>query len=262
MCVQGKRGSKTCTEHPVENVVFGDVAPPGRYKVYVQNFNFHPNYLTDDMQVARMQEQGKQASKENKELRLSRNRPVLFEVLIKVEKSYKLFRGLCTPLGKTHEASNVRVFEFDYVPSAKNEEDRLVSKYEASSDVAACSEYEQKLLGSGGDGRELPGRSAQGGPGGHLDAGSRKGADVRARQNSQKKQSKSGSKPSKKAKAEERRQAALFAVRASGRKGLRSKPARALRELLGDLGTSCRSCLEKADFVEALLREAGVSDEL
>ena len=30
------------------------------------------------------------------------------EVLVKVEGSYRLFQGLCTPTGKTHKASDVR----------------------------------------------------------------------------------------------------------------------------------------------------------
>ncbi|CAE7204939.1 unnamed protein product [Symbiodinium natans] len=129
MCVQGKHGGK-CADRPVENIVFQDEPPAGRYKIFVQNFNYHLNTLPENMQVARMQE-GRKASKEEMQLRLSQDRPVLFDLLVKVHGSKKLFEGLCTPAGKTHGPSDVTVLEFDYDPS-KDEEERLSSRFEAT----------------------------------------------------------------------------------------------------------------------------------
>lgn len=248
MCVHGRRGSKSCTERPVENIVFADVAPAGRYEVYVQNFNFHPNYIAEDLQVARMHEGRNKASKEEQRLRLGRDRPVLFEVLVKVEGSYKLFRGLCTVEGKTKEESNVKIFDFDYMPSAKSE-DRLVSKYEASNN-SVCSEFQQKLL-AGTDGRKLSGGRHS------LDAGHRDAGSVRTH-TQPRRQTPSGTSRRARA-ANEKKQEVLIALRRSSRETLLSKPSKLLQELLSDLGISCRSCVEKGELVERLLREAGVS---
>ena len=88
MCVQGRHSGK-CAERPVENIVFEEAPMAGRYKVYVQNFNYHPNTLPENMQVARMQE-GVKTSKEEKALRLTQDRPVIFDLLVKVHGEKKL----------------------------------------------------------------------------------------------------------------------------------------------------------------------------
>eukprot|EP00913_Durusdinium_trenchii_P002785 g2576.t1 len=113
MCVQGRHSGK-CAERPVENVVFDYEPPAGRYKIFVQNFNYHLNTLPENMQ------EGIKTSKEERELRLSQNRPVLFDLLVKVHGVKKLFEGLCTPTGKTLASSDVRVIEFDYDPQDDN----------------------------------------------------------------------------------------------------------------------------------------------
>mmetsp|Transcript_110299 Transcript_110299/g.322830 ORF Transcript_110299/g.322830 Transcript_110299/m.322830 type:complete len:361 (+) Transcript_110299:75-1157(+) len=257
MCVHGKRGG-TCTDKPVENVVFALEAPQGRYKVYVQNFNFHPNFLPEAMQVARMQEGGRRPGKEEQKLRLGRDRPVLFEVLVKVEGSFRLFRGLCTPSGKTHALSNVRVFEFDYFPEAEAEEDRFVPHFEAESD-AACGEFEQKLLEAGRppDAGRLEG-GARPGPPQPRDAGKppKKAREPKGAAGGK------GAKGRGSRMREETKNTALAAIRASSRDALLSKPSKALNELLRDLGTSCKACLEKADIVDRLLGVRRDSAEL
>lgn len=256
MCVHGRRGG-ACAEHPVENVVFADEAPRGRFKVYVQNFNFHPNFLPEAMQVARMQEGGRRPTKEEQTMRLGRDRPVLFEVVVKIEGNARLFQGLCTPSGKTHTESNVRVFEFEYSPRAKSEEERLVPVYEAASDPA-CAAFQQRLL------------EAQRGPSQALPEGSagsrapqrrdRSGApQQQARQGAARSAGGTAGSKGRRAKAwEETKRAALQMVRASSRDTLLSKPNKALQELLRDLGASCKGCLEKSEIVDRLLETAGV----
>lgn len=262
MCVQGRHGTgKSCTEQPVENVVFADFAPAGLYKVYVQNFNFHANYQSKDLQVQRMQEKRK-ASKEEMKLRMGRDRPVLFEVLVKVESVYRLFRGLCTPPGKTHKESDVKVFEFKYNPTAKAEEDRLVPVYEAPGDDPVCYDFQQKLLEHSSDGRSLPRGRGQSAAAPRI-GGNSAGGPAAQRSPGKPSSSSHSSRASQKArKAEEKKNAALATVRGSSRQTLLSKPAKALRELLSDVGASCRSCMEKGEFVDRLREEAGVSDEL
>jgi len=277
MCVQGGR-SKMCGERPVENVVFADEAPMGRYKVYVQNFNFHLNYLPEHMQVSRMQERGKARAREEQELRLGRDRPVLFDVLVKVEGQFKLFRGLCTPKGKTHEQSNVPVFEFDYFPHSASEEDRFVTNFEASSNDPTCEEYRQRLLELGGGDSSrpqleggsrsgqlpapgsapLPGKSPSRSP-----SALRASASAAAQRPSGKASGASGGRAGRKAAKKRQAQeathlAALSAVRAASRQTLLSKPPKVLRELLSDLGESCKGCMEKGELVDRLQQAAGV----
>lgn len=255
MCVHGKRG-KMCTEHPVENIVFPYEAPEGRYKVYVQNFNFHPNFLPEAMQVARMQEGGSRPRKEEQKLRLGRERPILFEVLVKVEGNYRLFQGICTPSGKTHAQSNVRVFEFDYFPNAESEE-RFVPHFEAGPDPV-CADFQQKLLEAG---RPPESARLEGGRGPGVPQ-TRKPAEPPQRPK-QKKPARSGGGArgggGRKARArEETKTAALTAVRSSSRDALLSKPNKALHELMRDLGVACRGCLEKGELVDRLMEAAGV----
>ncbi|CAE8602895.1 unnamed protein product [Polarella glacialis] len=250
MCVRG-RHSGLCADRPVENVVFMDQPAAGRYRVYVQNFNYHLNTLPENMQVARMQE-GTRASKQEQALRLSQNRPVLFDLLVKVEGHRKLFQGLCTPTGKTHAASNVPVFEFDYEPDAEDEDDRLVPHFEASEDME-CQTYTQKLLAAS-EGRErLPGGSSSQ-PATRQDSSVAGGRGAKGTKKASSKKKKGSSAQAKK---EDSKQAALQAVRASSRPALLSKPVSALRALLGDIGTSCRGCLDKSEFVDKLLDAAG-----
>ncbi|CAK9101643.1 unnamed protein product [Durusdinium trenchii] len=155
MCVQGRHSGK-CAERPVENVVFDYEPPAGRYKIFVQNFNYHLNTLPENMQVARMQE-GIKTSKEERELRLSQNRPVLFDLLVKVHGVKKLFEGLCTPTGKTLASSDVRVIEFDYDP----QEESFTTDFEASPSPE-CTQYTEKLkLAAPEKRRSLPGRDAK-----------------------------------------------------------------------------------------------------
>ena len=89
------------------NLQGGTFSALRRYKIFVQNFNYHLNTLPENMQVARMQDgppgkqkqkqrrsvfllcscigqEGVKTSKEERELRLSQNRPVLFDLLLKV----------------------------------------------------------------------------------------------------------------------------------------------------------------------------------
>lgn len=255
MCVHGRPHGKargTCTEQPVENIVFSDDAPQGRFKVYVQNFNFHPNFLPEDLQVARMHGGGKQASIEEKKLRLGNDRPVLFELVVKVEGTVHLFRGLCTPVAKMHSPSDVRVFEFDYFPNAETGEDRFAPVFQADAD-SSCAAFEQKLLEAQGDQGSLEsGREAR--------AALSKDSSRQPQRTSGQKPARPRDKPkSKRAQAlEETKRAALQTVLASSRDILLSKPAKALWELLKDLGTACKGCLEKADIVDRLQHVAGV----
>lgn len=74
---------------PVENVRWAKgKAPPGRYKVYVQNFRFHEES----------------------------SYPTPFKVEIEVAGQVKHVEGVISPNGQTRDASNITVAEFDYVP--------------------------------------------------------------------------------------------------------------------------------------------------
>ncbi|CAK0846493.1 unnamed protein product [Prorocentrum cordatum] len=244
MCVHG-RGAGSCAEKPVENVVFADSAPKGLFKVYVQNFNYHPDVQSREVQVSRLQ-QGQRATKEERELRLTENRPVLFDLLVTVEGRRYLFLDLCTPPSRTRGASNVRVFEFEYLPGA---EEPVASQFRAANN-SACLDHKRRLIEAGGGEVGEPGRARQPARPPERPGASGKGRPAAAG---------AGSKASR---AQQRkRAAALEAVRASSREVLQSKPLRALRELLQDLGGFCRGCAEKADFVERLLEAAG-GDEL
>lgn len=242
MCVQGRHSSK-CTDRPVENIVFDDEPAEGRYKIFVQNFNYHLNTLPENMQVARMQE-GVKTSKEERELRLSQNRPVLFDLLLKVHGEKKLFQGLCTPTGKTLASSDVLVMEFDYDPS----QERITPIFEATA-APECTTYAEKLLLAGPEARALPRPDA------------RPAAVPKAAGATRPKRSAS-SKSGKGSKGADAKHAALQAIRGSTREALATKPVSALRALLVDLGTSCKGCTEKSDFVERLLDAAGVRSEL
>merc|ERR1712087_818327 len=85
---------------------------------------------------------------------MGRDRPVLFEGLVKGEGTFRLFSGLCTPTGKIGAMSRVRIFAFAYYPHAI--EERFVPSYEAERNPQ-CAEFEQKLLESGRGGQALPG---------------------------------------------------------------------------------------------------------
>jgi len=248
MCVQGRHSGK-CTDRPVENIVFDDEPAEGRYKIFVQNFNYHLNTLPENMQVARMQE-GVKTSKEERELRLSQNRPVLFDLLLKVHGEKKLFQGLCTPTGKTLASSDVLVMEFDYDSS----QERITPIFEATA-APECTTYAEKLLLAGPEARALPRPDA------------RPAAVPKAAGATRQKRSAS-SKSGKGSKGADAKHAALQvcellpAIRGSTREALATKPVSALRALLVDLETSCKGCTEKSDFVERLLDAAGVRSEL
>eukprot|EP00931_Biecheleriopsis_adriatica_P080968 TRINITY_DN54311_c0_g1_i1.p1 TRINITY_DN54311_c0_g1~~TRINITY_DN54311_c0_g1_i1.p1 ORF type:complete len:364 (+),score=77.74 TRINITY_DN54311_c0_g1_i1:51-1142(+) len=256
MCVQGRHSGK-CADRPVENIVFMDEPPAGRYKVYVQNFNYHLNTLPQNMQVARMQE-GVKTSSEERKLRLSQDRPVIFDLLVKVHGTKKLFEGLCTPAGKTHAASDVTVFEFDYDPSKEDEDERLIPHF-AASGAMECEVYQRKLLEAGAQGGALSSSS------GSKAAATRQGSSgVKAKEQGRKKnaapkQKQGGSKGRARQDAKD---AALQAVRSGSRDALLGKPASALRSLLADLGSSCKGCMEKGELVDKLLDVAGVRQEL
>merc|ERR1712137_224915 len=51
--------------------------------------------------------------------------------------------------GKTHQASNVKVFAFDYFPRAKDPSERVVQHFEVSRDPV-CTEFKRKVLQLGG----------------------------------------------------------------------------------------------------------------
>ncbi|CAE7213648.1 unnamed protein product [Symbiodinium sp. CCMP2456] len=251
MCVQGKHGGN-CADRPVENIVFQDDPPAGRYKIFVQNFNYHLNTLPENMQVARMQE-GRKASKEEMQLRLSQDRPVLFDLLLKVHGSKKLFEGLCTPAGKTHGSSDVIVLEFDYDPT-KDEDERFIPHFEA---VAAqeCLRYSEKLALAGSEARALPGSPRE------------KSVQPRTSDGKVKQTGGGGAKAHRAGKRagqgrEDAKHAALQAVRSSSPELLAAKPASVLRSLLSDLGATCKGCMEKAELVEKLLAAADVRSEL
>lgn len=253
MCVHG-RGGGICVDRPVENVVFAEKAPQGRFKVYVQNFNYHLNTQPLSVQVARMQ-QGQKASKDEQALRLGKDRPVLFDLLVKVEGEYKLFVGLCTPAGKLHQASNVQVMEFDYLPDAESDAERFIPVLEASPDPA-CKDFQvkmERLSGSASDTAQIGSKGTSGNP----EIG--QNGNIRPGQNTQSKASKSRTKSSKRQeKLAKAKQSAIDLVRASSRDALMSKPPKLLRELVQDLGGSCRACLEKIELVDRLLSLAGV----
>ncbi|CAE7227441.1 unnamed protein product [Symbiodinium sp. CCMP2592] len=255
MCVQGKHGGN-CADRPVENIVFQDEPPAGRYKIFVQNFNYHLNTLPENMQVARMQE-GRKASKDEMQLRLSQDRPVLFDLLLKVHGSKKLFEGLCTPAGKTHGSSDVIVLEFDYDPR-KDEDERFIPHFEA---VAAqeCLRYSEKLALAGSEARALPGspnektvqpRKADG----KVKKAAGGGGGAKAKSNRAGKRAGQG--------REDAKHAALQAVRSSSPELLAAKPASVLWSLLSDLSATCKGCMEKAELVEKLLATADVRSEL
>mmetsp|Transcript_118270 Transcript_118270/g.228276 ORF Transcript_118270/g.228276 Transcript_118270/m.228276 type:complete len:359 (-) Transcript_118270:29-1105(-) len=259
MCVHGRHGSQ-CTDRPVENVVFTDEAPQGRYEVYVQNFAYHPIVRSKELQVAQALE-GKRPSKQNHELRFGRDRPVPFEVLVKVQGAHRVFSGLCTPAGKTHGDSNVRVFAFEYFPHALTDEGRLIPAFEASS-RPECEEFKQRLLESGDDRQNyrLPGAQPQhvaGRP--SAAAPGRKSATPRQRP--QRSQAAGKRRKSRRAQAlEEAKEAALQVVRGASYDTLLAKPASALRELLTDLGITCRGCLEKKEIAGRLRKAAGLPE--
>ena len=76
---------------PVENVRWAKgTAPPGRYKVYVQNYRFHEQ----------------------------NNAPTRFKVELEIGGRVSHHEGVISPSVETGEASNVVVAEFDYAPSA------------------------------------------------------------------------------------------------------------------------------------------------
>lgn len=261
MCVRGRHGG-VCAERPVENVVFMDRAPWGRYKVYVQNFNYHANVRSKSVQVSSILEgKPKEYTKEERDKRTGTNRPVGFQVLVKVEQSYHLFSDLCTPAGKTHEASNVRVFEFDYAPG-----NPLSSVFEASGDLA-CGGAPQ--LEGPEQQKKLPGGSEKTGnvqrrwiPPIQAPAPSRSGSKSTKGSKGSKA---AGSKKAQSARAQaakgEARGKALELVRASSRETLLAKPAGALQGLLRDLDAVCRGCLDKSELVDRLHGVAGVGRE-
>lgn len=250
MCVQGRHSGK-CNERPVENIVFMDEPAAGRYKVYVQNFNYHLNTLPQNMQVALMQE-GRSASKEEKQLRLTQDRPVLFDLLVKTHGTKKLFEGLCTPTSKTLKESDTVVLEFDYDPSVEDEEARFVTVFEASN-KSECERYAAKLIAAGAEDRTgVAKRGRQGSSAGPRPASA---ATRATRPPPEKKGKRKGSS----ARQNAARDSALQAVRAANYEVLLSKPASALRAWLTDLGAVCRGCMDKAEFVERLLEVAGVS---
>lgn len=246
MCIRGRTANSICTEHPVENIVFPDEAPPGRYKVYVQNFNYHHGTMTVEQQVARIQE-GRVPSKEERELRTGTARPVPFQLLVKVEQNVRLFTSLCTPEGKVHADSNVRVFEFDYNPEAQAGDLVLDVKFEALPNPK-CRTYEQKLLGAS------PGQAAP-----RLAGGAKGSQSVQRPEEPKKKKTKADKEKkglSPEARAAKRR--AWEAVATVTKDVLMSKRSKVLRELLQDLGGYCRRCLIKEDIVDALVLTASL----
>jgi len=161
MCVHGRHSGK-CTERPVENIVFADEAPEGRFEIYVQNWGYHDNVRTTAVQVADVLE-GRKASKNKHQqeiLKMGTNRPVLFEVLLKVDGVPRLFSGLCTHPGKTHESSNVQIFAFDFYPFPSNGE-KVLPVFEAPDTDPVCAMFKEKVLlaDGGSSGRpQLEGR--------------------------------------------------------------------------------------------------------
>eukprot|EP00929_Paragymnodinium_shiwhaense_P118109 TRINITY_DN897_c0_g4_i1.p1 TRINITY_DN897_c0_g4~~TRINITY_DN897_c0_g4_i1.p1 ORF type:complete len:367 (+),score=75.05 TRINITY_DN897_c0_g4_i1:199-1299(+) len=261
MCVHG-RHSGVCKERPVENVVFVDEAPEGRYEVYIQNFGYHDNVRSKELQVSDVLEGRKDRRNKHKELlKMKRDRPVLFDLVVKVEGEPKLFSGLCTLPGKTHQASNIRVFVFDYFPNAKTPSERVAVHFEASKDPI-CTAFKRKLLELGGpshneprlegprskNGKAATVRQGQDGP----------AASHKAKGTGKAKQTKKKGKQG----AQETKRKAIDIVRSNTYDTLLGKPAKVLRELLHDAGADCRGCLDKAEFVEKLLRVAGVGEEL
>lgn len=258
MCVRGRHGG-VCAERPVENIVFMERAPWGRYKVYVQNFNYHANVRSKSMQASSILEgKPREYTKEERDKRTGTNRHVGFQVLVKVEQSYRLFSDLCTPAGKTHEQSNVRVFEFDYAPGSP-----IKSIFESPGDPA-CGTAPQ--LEGPEQQRKLPGGA--GGPGG-VQSRYIPPIQAPAPARSGSKSAKGGSegrgggqKASARARgAEQARGKALELVRSSSRETLLAKPAGALQGLLRDLDTTCRGCLDKSELVDRLFGVAGIGRE-
>lgn len=264
MCVRGRHGG-VCAERPVENVVFMDRPPWGRYKVYVQNFNYHADVRSKSLQASSILEgKPKEYTKEEREKRTGTNRPVGFQVLVKVEQSYHLFSDLCTPPGKTHEGSNVRVFEFDYALGSP-----LKPVFEAAGDPACGAapqlegpEHQRKLPGApGGAG------SVQRGYIPPVQRGYIPPVQAPAPARSGSKSTKGGKgmvsqKASDRAKvAAQAKGKALELVRASSREILLAKPAGALQGLLRDMDTACRGCLDKSELVDRLRTVAGVGRE-
>lgn len=239
MCVSGKHG-KFCTERPVENVVFLHRAPKGRYEVYVQNFNFHANVRSREVQVADILEGRKRSKEERMNRIMDTSRPVPFEMLLQVEGSTRLVSGVCTPLGKTHAASNTPVFSFDYWPEAPTDEERFVLVFEAASDPA-CIQFKEQLLlgdsprsaqkrlpGSGGTAR-LDGARSSGVSGGQQRGPAAKAWSSRSTPSSRvggpNKGRGTGGTLSRKLEDDKRR--AVDAVRAGSRDTLLAKPAKA-----------------------------------
>lgn len=248
MCVQGRRGG-VCKDRPVENIVFADEAPHGRYRIYVQNFNYHPDVQSKAVQVDQILDAStpkkREALEKDRAKRLGRDRPVHFQVLVKVAGTRRLFSGICTANGKTHAESNVKIFEFEYLPGPS-----VNSIFEVSADPSSCG-YRQGLPGPDSQPRLEAVRGTQ-----TIHTAARSvnmAADQRA----------ATAKKRKKKRAQAKSDAefeALSTVRASSRDTLLTKPSKVLRELLQDMGATCRGCLDKADFVDRLREVAGAND--
>ncbi|CAJ1345680.1 unnamed protein product, partial [Effrenium voratum] len=206
--------------------------------IYVQNFNYHLNTLPENMQVARMQE-GLKTSSEERQLRLTQDRPVVFDLLLKVHGVQKLFEGLCTPTGKTLTNSDVTVFEFDYDPSQED----IVSRFEGTP-APECQSYLERLALAAPKPKSSKATPAL------SNGGNGKVKERRTKE----KESKRGKKD-KKAKADAR-SAALAAVRQAPRELLAAKPISALRALLVDLQAACKGCAAKSELVDKLMEVA------
>merc|ERR1712232_1122840 len=103
-----------------------------------------------ELQVSDVLEGRKDRRNKHKEiLKMGRDRPVLFDLVVKIEGEPRLFSGLCTLPGKTHQGSNVRVFAFDYFPNARDPSERVVQHFEASRDPI-CTAFKRKVLELGG----------------------------------------------------------------------------------------------------------------
>jgi len=162
-----------------------------------------------------------------------------------------------------HAESNVRLIEFDYVPSATVMVERLVPVFEGSPDPA-CNIFRQKLLELGGGQHN---GLLDGGNGHRLPQQRQTPTAARARGVAAGRPPQESSVSPKKRPSPRRGKAsrpptrvqlaAREAVRSSSRSVLMSKPAKILHELLADLKTTCRGCLDKSELVDRLLQVAG-----
>lgn len=231
MCVHGLRG-KLCNDGPVENIVFETSPAPGRYRALVRNFNFHESHRPLEAQIAAMR-RGSRIDEDEQKLRSGKDRPIPFDVLLKVGSTHKLFTGLCTPAGKTHEASEVLVFEFDYHPDVRRGAEDFTFGFEhKGSDYCGRRRPRLEKLAKGSFSavpQRRPMKNAH--PTGKRKLTNENGVSL----------------------GDSQRFNALGVLRANSRESLSSKPLKILRQMLTEVGATCRGCFDKQEFVNRLL---------